>query len=142
MNNNQKDGQKNIPRSILSAIAGIATTFILSYGTDYILQAFGVFKADQKLPLTGADGLILIILAYRSLYVAVGSYVTAWLAPRRPMKHVLILGILGLVFSILGAIGGMQMALGPSWYLWGLVVLSFPAALLGGYLYVTTKKAK
>ena len=36
-----------------------------------------------------SDALFLLATVYRSLYAVAGSYVTARLAPHRPMKHAL-----------------------------------------------------
>jgi lysozyme family protein len=48
------------------------------------------------------------------------------------MRHALILGAIGVLFSTLGAIAQAQMQLGPAWYAWALVILALPCAWLGG----------
>ena len=53
----------------------------------------------------------LIELAYRGVYTVLGSYIAASLAPNRPMKHALALGVVGFVANILGAVATwMQVA--------------------------------
>jgi hypothetical protein len=64
-----------------------------------------------------------------------GSYITARLAPHAPMKHALILGGIGFVLSLAGAIGASGMNLGPMWYPIALVITTLPCTWLGGYLY-------
>ena len=125
----------NIPRSILSVAAGLVLIFVLSYGMDYLLGAFDVFDPGEPLPTKGYVGLVGFILGYRIVFSVVGAWLTAYLAPRRPMKHALVLGIIGLIFSVAGAFAGMKDNLGPDWYLWGLAVFALPAAWLGGKLY-------
>ena len=84
--------------------------------------------------MQGAEGLILGLLAYRTVFNIAGCYLTARLAPARPVRHALVLGTIGLVLSIMGALANAQMQLGPAWYPWVLVVLALPCAWLGGKL--------
>ena len=123
---------KNAFRSIGAVLAGFITIFVLSTGTDAVLESMGVFSRGP-LPLYGSESLIIAILIYRLIYSVVGCYVTAWLVPVHPVRHALALGILGFIFSTIGAIAGRN--LGPAWYLWGLVVFALPCAWLGGKLY-------
>ena len=51
------------------------------------------------------------------------------------MKHSLILGTIGVVASLGGAIATANMNLGPAWYAWSLVVITLPIAWFGGKLY-------
>lgn len=128
---------RRLGRGILSVAAGFAVIVVLSYGADYGLDALGVFDAEASLSGYGS-GLVAVILAYRIAFSVVGAYVTARLAPRRPMTHALALGGFGLVISTAGAVVGSLLDLGPAWYLWGLVVLALPAAWLGGRLFEST----
>jgi hypothetical protein len=49
-------------------------------------------------------------------------------------QHALVLGALGLVIGIGGAIVVAQQNLGPAWYTWGLVAFTLPCTWLGGKL--------
>lgn len=131
---------KVIGRGILCVVAGIATTVVLSYGTDYILLATGLMHAGS-LPLYGSEVLIVSIVIYRTLFNAVGSYVTAALAPSHPMRYVWGLGVFGTLASVGAAISTTSSNLGPAWYAWSLAILALPATLLGGKLYVKYLRA-
>jgi hypothetical protein len=80
-------------------------------------------------------GLNLLALAYRCVYAVVGSYVAATLAPRNPMRHALVLGVIGFALSLAGAIAAIRMDLGPGWYPIALAVTALPCAWLGGVLH-------
>ena len=65
---------------------------VLSLGTDLALRAAGVFPPlGQEM----SDALFVLATVYRTLYGVVGSYVTARLAPDRPMGHALVGGLIG-----------------------------------------------
>ncbi len=126
---------KKILKSIGAVIAGFIAVFILSYGTDAVLGILGILPSGP-LPLSGSEFLILSVLIYRNIYNVIGCYLTARLAPSHPMRHALILGVLGFLGSLSGALAGQRLA--PAWYSWMLVVLSLPCAWLGGKLYELT----
>jgi hypothetical protein len=111
--------------------AGIVAIFVLSLGVDVMLHAAGVYP---PLGRPFSSRLCLLATAYRILFAVAGGYITARLAPDRPMQHALIYGCVGVVLSIVGAIvtwnGGP--AYGPHWYPIALIVISLPCAWLGG----------
>jgi hypothetical protein len=110
-------------------LAGI----VLSLGTDAALSALGVFPALGE-PMS--DGMLLLATVYRTVYGIAGGYLTARLAPDRPMRHALILGTLGLLACTAGAVAtwNKEPALGHEWYPLALVALALPPAWLGGRL--------
>lgn len=59
-----------------------------------------------------------------------GSYIAARFAPRRPMPHALILGVLSIVVSTIGAVlmWNKGPAFGPRWYPVALIVMAIPCA--------------
>jgi MFS family permease len=95
---------------------------------DIILQKTGIMKTEpfDENPVW----LIAIIVAYRTIFNTLGCYLTARLAPRKPMKHAIILGIIVFVLTIVGMI--VMWHLPPHWYPISLAVLTLPAAWLGG----------
>lgn len=119
-------------KSIWAIVAGFLSVAILSILTDFILEALGVFpKASEGLFVTW---MLLLALFYRSVYSSVGGYLTAKLAPHKPMKHVWILSFIGLFFAILGIFVNYSQNLGPNWYPIWLAILTIPFVLLGGKL--------
>lgn len=120
-------------KSAGAVIAGAAVGIVFSTGTDAALYATGVFPPLGQ-PMR--DALLLLATVYRTLYGVAGSYLTARLAPGRPMAHALTLGILGLAANIAGTVATWHKApaLGHEWYPLTLVVLALPPAWLGGKL--------
>jgi hypothetical protein len=125
--------KKKIFQSIGAFIAGLVATFVLSYATDAVLEQIGVLSSGS-LPMYGSELLIITILVYRNIYIVVGSYVAARLAPDHPMGHALALGVFGFVLLILVTIATWNMSLGPAWYSLMLIVFALPSAWLGGKL--------
>ena len=123
----------NILRSIGAVLAGLFVIFVLSLGTDVVLHATGVFPPWFQ-PMAGP--LFLLALAYRCVYAVLGCYIAARLAPSRPMKHAMILGVIGVFLSLAGVIGTWNAGpeFGPKWYPLALVASSLPCAWLGGKL--------
>ncbi len=121
---------KTLIKSIGAVLAGLVFIIITHTATDTILEGAGVLPKGN---LFVGTGLILIVLGYRAVFSFIGCYLTAKLAPRHPMKHALVLGLIGLVLSSIGAIVAAD--LGPAWYAWTLAVIALPIAWLGGKLY-------
>ena len=134
---------RNIPRSIGAIFAGFVFVFIVSLGTDQLLHMTGVFP-PWGASMVGYDAALLLANAYRIVYGIAGSYVTARLAPDRPMQHALLGGFIGLALSIVGAAvtwnGGP--AFGPHWYPLALVVTALPTAWAGGKLHIMRATAE
>jgi hypothetical protein len=124
--------QRSTLRSIGALFAGFVAVVILSIGTDMVLHATGVFVPPGR---TMSDALFLLATAYRTVYGIAGSYLTARLAPRRPMLHALVGGGIGTAIATLGAIlTWNQPEFGPHWYPLALVALGMPTAWAGGKL--------
>jgi hypothetical protein len=129
----QADVPRHIGRSIVALLVGFLAVVALSLGTDLAVHAAGVFpELGQKM----SDGLFLIATVYRTVYGVVGSYVTARLAPDRPMGHALVGGLIGVALSTLGAVVTWNKDFGPHWYPLALIATAMPTAWLGGKLRV------
>ena len=126
---------RRIGRSIGALVAGFLVVVVLSLGTDVVLHSTGVFPPWGE-PVT--DALLLLATAYRTVYAIAGSYVTARLAPDRPMQHALAGGVIGLVVSIAGAVATWNAgpAFGPHWHPVALIISALPCAWAGGKLRV------
>ena len=128
----------NRGRSVVAVVAGFFVTALLSLGTDVVMHATGVFPPWLE-PMS--NGLFVLATAYRIVFTVLGGYATAALAPRQPMRHVVVLGAIGTVVAAIGAAAtwNASPALGPKWYPLMLVATALPCVWLGGAL--TLKRA-
>src|SRR5262245_34729048 len=119
-------------KSIWAVFAGILFIVVVTTLVDIVLHATGVYPpADQ--PLT--NGLALLATGYRVVISVAGAWLTARLAPSRPMKHALILGVVGTILGLIGVAATWNMGLGPRWYPIALAVLAIPQCWVGGKIY-------
>src|SRR3954454_21225004 len=126
-------GSRRVGRSMWAVFAGLLTIALLDNAIDFVFHSTGVYP---PVGLAMADPLFLIAVAYRTVDGILGCYIAARVAPRRPMRHALILGGVGVVLSSLGVVatltGGPE--LGPVWYPISLVVITPLVAWVGGAL--------
>ena len=120
-------------RSVLAVVAGFVVVVVLSLGIDEILHLLKVYP-PWGVPMN-EPGLNALALSYRIVITVFSGYVTARLAPRKPMKHVLVGGLIGVVLGIAGVLGAMQIPMGPLWYPIAIAVTGFPSVWLGGMLF-------
>ena len=121
-------------KSVGAVLAGLVVNVILSLGTDMLMHLVAGFPSlGQKYN----DQQLMVATAYRAIYGVVSSYVTARLAPDRPLQHALAGGVLGLILGTIGAVEAWNQVekFGPHWYPVALIVLALPCAWLGGILY-------
>src|SRR5436190_15195305 len=101
-------------RSVGAVAAGFVVTALLSVGTDAVMHATGVFPpwGDEM-----SGGLFAWATIYRVVYTVLGGYVTAALAPRQPMSHVVVLGAVGILAATVGTVATWNAgpAFGPKW---------------------------
>jgi len=124
---------RQLGRSAIALLVGFVVGVVLSLGTDFVLHLVGVFPALGD-PV-GSKPLLLATI-YRTIYSVLACYLTARLAPDRPMGHALTAGAIGFAISTLGAVVTWNKgpAFGPHWYPVVLIVLAMPSAWLGGKL--------
>jgi len=120
--------------SASAVAAGFIVTALASTAADAVMHAADIFPSALRLM---SDPLFALAAAYRALFTVAGGYVTARLAPDRPMRHAWILAGIGLVAGLAGvvayyAIGGAE--LGPAWYAISIPVKAIPCVWLGGRL--------
>ena len=120
-------------RSAVALIAGLAVGVALSLGTDQLLHSLNIYPPWGQ---SMSDGLFAMATGYRIVYAILGSYVAARLAPDRPMWHAVVLGVVGLVVSVAGAVAtwNHDPPLGPHWYALAVALISIPCAWIGGKL--------
>ena len=115
-------------RSIWAVVAGVLFIIVATTLVDILLHLAGIFP-----PMN--DALALLATAYRIVISIAGAWLTARLAPSQPMKHAMILGVVGVVLGLVGLVATWNLGLGPRWYPIALVVLAVPQCWVGGKLY-------
>ncbi len=127
------DSPRRLWRSTGAVLLGFLAVVSLSLGTDQVLHVLQIYPPWGE-PMR-EPALLLLALAYRTAYGVVGGYLAARFAPRNPIRHALVLGVIGLVLSVAGAIAMIPMNLGPAWYPIALALTALPGCWLGGALY-------
>jgi hypothetical protein len=119
-------------RSIWAVVAGVLFIIVVTTLVDIVLHAAHVYPPMSQ-PIN--DALAALATAYRIVISIAGAWLTARLAPGRPMTHAMALGVVGVVLGLVGLIMTWNLGLGPRWYPVALVVLAIPQCWLGGWLY-------
>lgn len=118
-------------RGVVAVVAGFLTVAGLSLATDQLFHVLEVYPPWGQAMFE--PELNLLALSYRIVYTVLGGFITARLAPRAPMRHVMILALIGLAAGTAGAIVAITQAdLGPSWYPIAIAVTAYPCTWLGG----------
>ena len=119
-------------KSISAVVAGVLVIIVVTTVVDIVLHATGVFPPMSQ-PIN--DALALLATSYRVVITIGGAWLTARLAPEKPMKHAMILGYVGVVLGLVGLVATWNLGLGPRWYPIALVVLAIPQCWSGGRIY-------
>jgi hypothetical protein len=119
-------------QSIWAVIAGVLFTIIATTLVDLLLHAVNVFPPAEQ-PLD--DALALLATSYRVVISIAGAWLTARLAPHKPMKHAMVLGVVGTILGVVGVVVTWNLGLGPKWYAITLAVLAIPQCWMGGLLF-------
>ena len=124
---------RRLGRSVAAVVAGLVAIVVTHTGMDAIMHGTGVFPRAGEVM---SDGLFGLAASYRFVLSVFGAYVTARLAPARPMKHALVLGGIGTLLSLAGLLAtlGRGPEFGPLWYPLSLVLVSLPCCWLGARL--------
>ena len=111
------NGDVPIVRSIVAVGAGFFTVMVLSAAADMLF--------------TGSA--LIVRLAYETAFALFAGYITARItATQRPLFHVLVMAGMVLAGRALISIAAWDVT--PTWFNLGVLVLIFPAALLGAKL--------
>lgn len=121
-----------ILRSIWAVLAGVLFIVVVTTMVDVALHLAHVYPPLGQ-PMN--DALAALATGYRIVIGVGGAWLTARLAPERPMRHAMILGYVGVVLGLVGVVATWNLGLGPRWYPIALVVLAIPQCWLGGKLY-------
>jgi hypothetical protein len=74
---------------------------------------------DRRVSAVGSpidDKLAVLATSYRTVISVAGAWLTARLAPSKPMEHAMILGFVGMVMGTIGVVVTWNMGMGPRWY--------------------------
>lgn len=125
---------RRLLRSIGAVLAGVVVGAVLSMATDAVLHAVGVLPPVGQ---PASDPVLLVAALYRTIYTILGCYLGARLAPDRPMLHALVLGVLGVVANLVGAVvmWNHPAVIDHRWYALALAALAMPSAWAGGRLF-------
>jgi hypothetical protein len=126
-------------KSLWAVVAGVLFIIVGSTLVDLVLHAAGVFPPVDQ-PIT--DALAALATAYRVVISIAGGWLTARLAPNRPMRHAMILGCVGVVLGTVGLAVTWNLGLGPRWYPIALVALAIPQCWAGGKIYANRHPAR
>jgi hypothetical protein len=124
---------RQLGRSVIAVLAGMVAAIALTLLTDLALHKLQVFPPlGERVP----DRLLALATAYRVVYGIAASYLTAYLAPYRPIAHAMVGGAFGFAASLAGAVATWNAgpAYGPHWYPVALAILALPQAWFGGWL--------
>ena len=126
---------KTVLRSILALVAGYVVLSILTTATVFVLaQIFPASASPENL------GWVVFNVIYGAVFVVIGGYIVAALAPMRPMRHVIGLGIAMALLSVIYAFAVANAPADtavypqPGWYYPLLAALAIPSIVLGGWL--------
>lgn len=132
------DNQQGVqPMQVVAVIAGWATDIVGTQVFGFILGMIlmlGAGLSGGELDveaLAESTGFLLFLLPCGLAFTVLGGGVAGVVARRDPVWHALAAGILSLLTSILMLLGGHEQ---PFWFTVTGIVLTLPAALLGGFL--------
>ena len=119
-------------KSIRAVLAGVLVIIVVTTLVDILLHLAGVYPPmDQPID----DALALLATSYRIVISIGGAWLTARLAPAKPMKHAMALGYVGVILGLVGVVATSNLGMGPKWYSIALVVLAVPQCWAGGKIY-------
>ncbi len=120
---------KNVFRSTGVVLLAFIACALLSILTDFLLESIGVLPdPSQGLHETG---LIILVLVYRAIYTVFSGYLVGWLAPHKPMLHILVVGLIGIVLTLLALTDPEFSEKAPHWYVYVLAAQTLPTLWLG-----------
>jgi hypothetical protein len=126
---------RRVLRSVGAVFAGLLANIVLSGAIDAALYATGIYPARPE-PM--ADHLWALALTYRVVFAVVGGFLTARLAPARPMRHAMVLGGIETVLSVpFVLVNWNKPEFGPHWFAISVAITALPCAAFGGWLYAT-----
>ena len=119
-------------KSIGAVIAGALFMIVATVAADLACRAAGILPAmNQPIGETAA----LVATLYRVVFGVAGAWLTARLAPSRPMTHALILGAIGFILGTVAVVASWSGDLGPRWYAISHAALAIPECWAGARIF-------
>jgi hypothetical protein len=124
---------RRVLRSVGAVFAGLLANIALVGAIEAALRATG-FYPPMFQPM--ADHQWALALTLRIVFAVVGGFLTARLAPSWPMRHVMVLGGIETVLSVLFVVVNWNKGpeFGPHWFAISVSISCLPLAALGGML--------
>ena len=123
-------------KSLWAVAAGVSFVIVVTTLVDVVLHLTGVFPPlDQPIDQSRA----VLATSYRIVIGVAGAWLTARLAPSKPMTHVIVLGAVGTLLGIVGIVATWNFDLGPRWYPFAVAALALPQSWAGGRLGVASR---
>ncbi|MGZ3884117.1 MAG: hypothetical protein ACXVPQ_10150 [Bacteroidia bacterium] len=119
-------------RLIVAVFVGVVVSKLLTTAMHEILHLAGVLPPLRE-PLFDRN-LLLICLAYHSVFGVLSAYITAAIAEKKARRAVFILGTKEAVLWLLGIL--LLWKHSAPWYNLTKALLGIPLAILGGRLYI------
>jgi hypothetical protein len=119
-------------RLVLSIVAGFIFAAVLSSAVDHVFHVTGIYPPYGE-PMRD-HGLLAIAFAYRAVFSIAAAYLTASIAKEQAMKAVIIMGVIGSLLWLVGAIAMWEFAY--PWYNILGVLTGVPFSILGAKLYL------
>lgn len=126
--------EKSTFRSIAAIVAGVLAILFAAKIVDVTLFSLHVYRGT-----TFDERTALIALSHRVVLTIAGGWLTARLAPGKPIRHALILGAVNTALNLFGTADWDQ-NYGPIWFPLSLAVSAIPACWLGGLLWVRSRR--
>lgn len=116
------------PRSTRAVVVGLVIIAVLTLVGFFAAKGLGLI-VPGSIP-TERD-LFLFNLCIM-MFMMIGGYATARLAPYDPKNHTISLGAILTIFGLIASIAQSLAHYGPNWFGWLLVLSGLPFAWLGG----------
>jgi hypothetical protein len=134
------NGTRQLGRSVAAIVVAVIANAGFSLATDQLFHVLGVYPAWGQ-PMY-EPGLNALALGYRIIFGVVAGVVVARLAPRAPMHHAAILGVIGAILATLGAVAALtQYDFGPAWYPIALALVAYPTVWIGAAWHERRRRA-
>lgn len=116
------------PRSTRAVVVGLVIVLALTIAGYFAARGLGLIVPGTIPP---ERDLFLFNLCFM-MFMMIGGYATAKLAPFDPKNHTISLGVILTVLGLIGSIAQSLAHYGPNWFGWLLVLSGLPFAWLGG----------